>query len=47
MGHVQFILDSRKKAQTVTPSVPITAGDHDLQGFHRTEQMRLDLIATR
>jgi len=47
MGHVQFILDNRKKAQTATPSAPTTTGDFDLPGFHRTENMRLDLIATR
>ena len=47
MGHVQFILEARKKAQTATPSAPTTTGDFDLPGFHRTEKMRSDLLVTR
>ncbi len=42
MGHIQFILDSRKKAQMVSTSATTTGADQlpNLPGLHRREKLQ-------
>jgi hypothetical protein len=49
MGHIQFILDSRKKAQAVALSVPSASADQmpDLPGLHRREKLKANNLSAK
>ena len=49
MGHIQFILDSRKKAQAEALSVPSAGADQlpDLPGLHRRQKLRANNLSAK
>lgn len=42
MGHIEFILANRKKAQAASPSASPSNNTYDLPGFHRTDKNASD-----
>lgn len=49
MGHVQFILDMRKKSQTGSQSGPMARKEdfENLPGFHRREKLVLSALSAQ